>query len=333
MKNTVGFLKLIRPINLFIIVFTMVAIRCGVINGLSARFEGSPGLQMDDWKFGLSVLVMVLLAAAGNIINDYFDVRVDRINKPEKVIVGKLVKRRVAMITHHSFNALAVIIGFYLAWDSGQYLIALLPILMGTLLWFYSLNFKKLPWIGNFVVALLVGVVPIWAGIFEIPLMTEAHTKALLVNSPDQLYISQGFYGLVLWLWVIGVSIFAFWLTLIREVVKDLEDIRGDHMAGFRTLPIVWGIKKTKVYVYCLYTVFTIGLFWATPLFIEYTNGINVSWPYWVILILGVGIPALVSFVSVFRGTKKSHFKKASVAIKVIMLSGITIGYIMQFWR
>ncbi|MGB1032764.1 MAG: geranylgeranylglycerol-phosphate geranylgeranyltransferase, partial [Flavobacteriales bacterium] len=222
MKGLVAFFRLVRPVNLLIIVFTMVAMRWGVIAELAHDFNPGTKLQMDHWKFVLSVLVMVLLAASGNIINDYFDLKVDRINKPEKVIVGKLVKRRVAMISHHALNALAVLIGFYLAWDSGMYWIGLVPIIMGTLLWFYSLKFKKAPWIGNFVVALMVAVVPLWAGVFEIPLLEQ------VVGIHSCMHFNP-----FVWFTLGGFSLFAFWLTLIREAIKDLEDLEGDSRAGF----------------------------------------------------------------------------------------------------
>ena len=331
MKALVGFFKLVRPVNLFIIVFTMVAMRWGVINGLTSRFEHSAGLQLEHWKFGLSVLVMVLLAAAGNIINDYFDVRVDRINKPQKVIIGKEVKRRVAMITHHAFNAVAVFIGCFLAFDSGKYWIGLVPIVMGTLLWYYSIHFKKAPWVGNFVVALMVAVVPLWSGVFEIPLMTAAYE---VTADPNHGHFDMGFlYKLSLWAALIGFSLFAFWLTLIREVIKDLEDFRGDYAAGFRTLPIVWGKKKSKVYVAVLYLLFFLGLMRINPIVMEYSNQLTRPWQLWAMLGLGVIVPSVFSLVKVMKAKRKVDYTHASTAVKVVMAFGILSGLMMYFWH
>ena len=103
-----SFIQLLRPVNLLIMVLTGMVVRYGFLAPVMNR-EGLE-FQTSLFDFILLMLVLVLIGGAGNVINDYFDVRVDRINKPDKVIVGRSVKRRVAMVTHHSFNLFAVLI-------------------------------------------------------------------------------------------------------------------------------------------------------------------------------------------------------------------------------
>lgn len=272
--------------------------------------------QFAEWKFALSVLVMMLLAGAGNIINDYFDVRVDRLNKPDKVIVGRLVKRRVAMVAHHGFNGIAVLIGLYLAWDLGSWLVAMVPVFMAVSLWYYSLLFKKQFFIGNFVVALMVGIVPLWAGFFELSwsvFNVEAyyHVPGLLTTS---------------WKWILGFAAFAFLLTLIREAQKDLEDLGGDTAVGFSTMAITWGIPGTKRYLMSLlvFTLIVCGaiiwyLFGALQLFIIPLLGS-------VILVI---LPLLMSlrFTSIAEG--REGFHKASSWSKIAMAGGISCSVLI----
>ncbi|NNE54469.1 MAG: UbiA family prenyltransferase, partial [Flavobacteriales bacterium] len=177
MRATIDLIRLTRPLNLLIIVLTMYAMRFGIMRSILELSQTDFELQLSEGSFLLSVIVMVLLAAAGNIINDYFDVRVDRINKPERVLVGRTVKRRVAMVAHHSLNLLAVFISLYLAWKAGIWILFMVPVFMAGSLWSYSLSFKRQFWIGNFIVALMVAIVPLWAGIFEVIELITAYTS------------------------------------------------------------------------------------------------------------------------------------------------------------
>lgn len=323
MKTIIGFIRLVRPINLFIIAFTMYAMRWGVLLTMVKTADEGASLLCPEWKFALATAVMVLLAAAGNIINDYFDLRVDRINKPHRVVVGKTVKRRVAMAAHHFCNALATLIGLYLAFTYDSILMALLPIFMGGMLWFYSLQFKKQAWIGNFVVALMVGIVPIWAGLFEI---NDQYHMLQVSGKNAPLFLNNA------WSWIGAYALFAFWLTLLREALKDLEDLKGDKKVGFRTLPIVWGVLGAKRYLHFLFLFFFVLL--AFGLFRFYSNlqDAELSAALWLMLFIGVIIPALFSWYKGASAVHKAHYSSASVALKIAMAGGICIGVLMPFW-
>lgn len=328
MKSIPDFFRLMRPLNLLIIVFTMYAMRWGVLYGLLHHISNDhPGLDirftLNEWKFVISVLVMVLLAAAGNMINDYFDLKVDRVNKPDRVIVGRTVKRRVVMAAHHSFNILATLLAVWLGWETSNPLLVLFPVTMAAALWFYSLVFKKQAWIGNLVVALLVSVVPIWSGIIEVPGLADRFS-ILGGIAPDFSYNA--------WKWLFGYAGFAFWTTMIREAQKDLEDIEGDRTGDFKTLPIVWGEKATTRYVKSLFVILIAAVvitLLAVKTELREPSSFTVIALMSAILIV---MPAVVSWRLTVRAKKRSDYRAASSWSKLTMAGGILLGALMPLW-
>lgn len=155
-----------------------------------------------------------LVAAAGYVINDYFDIKIDLVNKPNRVMIGKRVSRRKAIMIHLLLSGAGVLIGALVNWK-----VAALNLFCAILLWWYSASLKRGAF-GNLAISLLTAL-------------------ALLV-----IYLAYDYNGHALWLY----AVFAFVMTLVREVVKDMEDVRGDQAYGCRTLPIRWGIATTKIY-------------------------------------------------------------------------------------
>ena len=220
---TFGFLRLIRVQNLLIVVLTQFLARLFLVG------PKSEGLRLlTDPTIWLLSLSTVCIAAAGYIINDYFDVKIDLINKPKRVVIGRYLKRRVAMGVHQVFNVLGCLIGLYLSrW------IFLVDVLSVSLLWFYSVQFKRQPLIGNVVVSLLTALSFIVLAVYY-----RQNAQMLLIY-----------------------ALFSFGISLIREIIKDMQDIRGDARFGCRTLPIVWGLRRTKYLLYVLVATFVISLF------------------------------------------------------------------------
>jgi 4-hydroxybenzoate polyprenyltransferase len=270
-------------------------------------------LRLSEFDFFLSILVVVLLTAAGNIINDYFDVKVDLINKPDRVVVGKTVKRRVAMVLHQSFNIVGVFISIYLSIKYNLWWPVLIPVVIATLLWFYSPIFKKQIFSGNLVVALCVSFVPIWAGAYEIPLIIKYYKD--IHQNADLLQTN-------LWIIIAAYALFAFLLSLSREALKDLEDLKGDKVGQYHTMPIVKGENFTRNYaalmmLLCLGAVslafFRVGLHPSTD--IKAT----------IALAACVLIPGLLTiFISLFA-RKKSHYTIASLLAKTTMAGGLVL--------
>lgn len=270
-----GILKITRYPNLLIIALSQYMAAVFLVHP-------QPGWQMAyDIKLHLLVLSTLLIAAAGYIINDYYDVKIDLINKPERVVVGKIIKRRVIMLMHSSFNMVAVLIGIFIGpW------VAATHVLSSFVLWLYSNQLKRLPFIGNFSVSLMTGL-------------------SILVVS-----IYYGFLEPLVFVY----AFFAFALTLIREIIKDLEDWRGDATHGCLTLPIVWGLRKTKNLLYAIIALFIVSIFYFT---FQIQSVILTT--YFALLAL----PFLFFTYRLMIADAKKHFAFLSLYCKLMMLSGV----------
>ena len=255
-----------------------------VIIGLAQYFTAGfliDGATLIDPKLLLLSVSTILIAAAGYIINDYYDVKIDLINKPDRVVIGKGITRRFAILFHTALSFSGIGMGWLLNWKIG-----VVNFLSAFLLWLYSNYLKRLPFVGNFVVSLLTGL--------SIAIIN------LLYGVNNQL--------------VIIYSLFAFFMTLIREIIKDIEDLKGDNSFGCRTLPIIWGVRKTKVLIYTL-----IGAFSATVIVL---NHLYVGLPvYYFLLFLFLPIGWLLT--RLMRADTIKDFDRLSQLCKVIMLLGI----------
>lgn len=245
------FIRLLRPVNLLIIVATMYFMRIFILKAILGANDLA--LLMTDWQFALLVVSIVFIAAGGNIINDYFDLRADRINKPHRVIIGKHVKRRVAMVSHVTLSIAGILIGGYLSWEVGMWKLVIIHLFAAASLWYYSVIFKRELLIGNLVVSLLSALIPLTVGLFEIPLVMDAHgdeVRAFFTQVDPG--ADPNWFFKILYYFILGFAGFAFLLTFIREIQKDLADVRGDRQVGCRTMPIVLGERRTKLIVMVL---------------------------------------------------------------------------------
>lgn len=234
-----------------------------------------------DFRLLLLSISTVLIAAAGYIINDYYDVKIDYINKPDRVVIGKNITRRYAILFHVVLSLLGILIGLYLSWR-----IAAVNIFSVFLLWLYSNNLKRLPFIGNLTVALLTG-----ASIYVVDILFRTHSSLVSIY-----------------------AMFAFFMTLVREIIKDMEDLKGDNTFGCKTLPIILGIRKTKVVIYFILTAFSIMV-------IVLNQAYEVMpFQYYIIFLF---IPLLGLLYRLLRADMKRDFSWLSTFCKVIMLLGI----------
>jgi len=317
-------LSLIRFPNLLIIAFTQFAMRYLIMEPLlpSASFS----LQFDNLHFLLLVGATMFLAAAGYIINDYFDTRTDRINKPEKVVVGVRVNRRTAMTMHTVFNIIGIGIGIYLSFYIKVMAMSIVFFLTAGLLWFYSTNYKRQFLVGNLTVAFLTAMVPLIVVLYEIPMLNREYGNIMLQYNSSFNYI---------FIWVAGFSIFAFVSTLIREIIKDAEDFEGDAAYGMKTLPIVLGTKYTKA-VLAILIVFTIvALVFILVKFIMFSGEDPdfISMIYFSAFLI---LPFFILLTLILIAGNKKDYHRASILIKIIMLSGVlysaVVYYLIKFW-
>lgn len=307
----IAFFKLIRIENLLIIAITQICIKYFVFAPVNEYSKFTPFL------FSVLVLSTVLIAAAGYIINDYFDVKTDKINHPETVVVDVIIKRRWAMALHILFNAIGLLLGFYLALKCHNLKLVLFQIMSITLLWFYSTNFKKQLLVGNIVVSLLTASIPILPMIYDYYFVGEDMLDSMM-------FLLGSFFRTLIFIGV-TYSAFAFLTSFAREVIKDMEDYKGDKQTGCKTMPIVWGILTSKVVTFFV-IVITIGLLLIAGLkFYQEKQLIAVYY------ILGlVVLPLILLIVQTIRAKTSGDFKMASLLLKFTMLFGIAFTLIIK---
>lgn len=312
LKNPfIAFFKLIRIENLFIIAVTQICIKYLVFSPLNDFSKFTPVL------FTISLISTLLIAAAGYIINDYFDVKTDKINRPKTVVIDVIIKRRWAMILHILFNTIGLILGIYLALKCHSFWLLLFQIISILLLWFYSTHFKKQLLTGNIIVSLLTATIPIMPMVYDYCLTGE-------IDSITMLIVGSFIKSLVII--IIGYSAFAFLTSFAREVIKDMEDYKGDVQTGCKTMPIVWGMITSKVVTFFTILI-TIGLL-LLAIFKFYKEQQFIAVYY----ILGlVVLPLILLTIQTVRAKTSRDFKMASLLLKLIMLFGIAFTLIIKY--
>ncbi len=302
-----AYLNLIRYKNLIIIVLLQFLLRYGLLIPILNHYGVSP--ELSHIRFGLLVLSTVLLAASGYVINNYFDVSIDRINKPENVVVGREVPRRTALLLHVIFTITGVFIGLFLAYITRKENYALMFIVIPVLLWYYSTTLKKQMLVGNLTIALLTALVPFVVVSLEFATLARVHGSAILHSEACS----------TAWFWTAGVAFFAFISTIMRELIKDMEDVEGDREAGCRTLPIEMGIDYSRTVVVIL-SVASIAALWLILLFVPHLRSSYITQGYFFLFLT---VPYIMLAFRTARAKTKKDFAFISGLSKIIMLMGI----------
>lgn len=290
-----NYLKLIRWPNLLITAFIFVAFRYGFMIPLNMQ------TALSTVDFILLVVSILSIMAGGYIINDIQDYEIDKVNKPKKVFVNQTIKEGTASNLMIGSFGLGLGLGYYLGWKIGYTSFASVHLVLVALLWVYSNYFKGKPLIGNVIIAFLSAVTILILPIFDfIPVM-----KA------EEWDIDQGF--LIVFL---GYSIFSFTVTMMREIVKDLQDEEGDRTAKLRTMPIAWGTKISKG----LFTLFALLTLIGLIFFLKQSQGQTYVWIYTIATLV---VPVLTSILLIYKGKKPKDYKFISSLIKAIMVFGI----------
>lgn len=274
--------KISRPFNLAILGFAQLMTALFLVE---TNRQGLPVFQ--DLNLYLIIFSTMVIAAAGYMINDYYDVKIDYVNKPEEVIIGRGMKRRVAIFFHTVLNFIGIGVGLFVSPR-----VAAVNFMAAFLLWLYSNSLKRQPFIGNFTVALLTGA-SIW-------LIGYYYQKAELL--------------------VLTYALFAFFLNLIREIIKDIEDRNGDRKHGCRTLPIVFGFRNTKRIIFLIASIFVMSILIVT---IKINN---------ILLFYYFSILSVLFFIfmyKIYMADRKAHFSELSVLSKLLMMAGIiSMGFL-----
>ncbi|MBQ7382403.1 MAG: geranylgeranylglycerol-phosphate geranylgeranyltransferase [Paludibacteraceae bacterium] len=276
------------------------------------------GEQMPWYILLLLEIAVILIAAGGYVINDYFDVKIDRINRPDAVIVTRTISKPAAMRLSICLSAAGAACGILEAILLRSMTIGILFVIVPGLLWFYSSSYKRLFMIGNLTIALLAAVTPMLVAMTNVAILQLRFETILpYISLPHDLYA-----------WLGGFALFAFLLTWIREIIKDMQDQMGDRELECHSMPVVWGDLWTKVFVTALIvlTLAIIGHIWyhLLPFPIGWTS---LSTRY---IALGIVVPLLSAIWLLWSAKIPSDYKSCQQVIKFAMLIGMLYGYVIM---
>jgi len=309
MRLIAAFLKLIRLPNLFFIAITQVLFQYCIYRPLYNDFIH----PNDTIHFIFLMLASLLIAAAGYIINDYFDINIDEVNKPEKMVVDRLINRRWAIAWHFILSSTGLLFTILAMPFAEKWYLILANVICVILLWFYSTNFKKSLLIGDIVISLLTA----WT--ILIIFFSKVSIEDAFGNGDSNHY---KFFRLV-----ILYAGFAFIISIIREAIKDMEDMPGDSKYGCRTMPIVWGVNATKVYV-AVWLVVLMALLIIIQVYI-------LQFKWWLPVVysfVAIILPLGVVLYKLKKSISQQHFHQLSNITKLVMLTGILSMLFFYFY-
>ncbi|MFK5878867.1 MAG: geranylgeranylglycerol-phosphate geranylgeranyltransferase [Flavobacteriaceae bacterium] len=295
----VHFLKLIRWQNLSMLIIVQLLFKYVLFKNYQIV------INLSNFDFTLLVLAIIFIAAGGNVINDFFDIETDNINKPTKVIVGTVFSQYKAKLLYIILTISGIIFGAYLSCSKQLPYLSIIFIAITGLLFLYSNYLKRIALIGNILVSLLIGFSILLLGVFDV-----------FPNSgnPDN--------ALVLKVMFVYVT-FAFGLNFIREIIKDIEDMDGDYTVGLKTLPIIFGKKRAQNCTLFLSSCFAFTLIF-TITFYRYLSDFLLGYGF-----LFVVFPLLYFCYQLYYANTKQDFKKLSSLLKLIMISGMLSIFII----
>ncbi len=291
-----NYLKLIRFQNLLFIALVQIFVKFGLFYAMGVE------TTLDTFQFALLVIATLCIAAAGNIINDIYDVEIDKINKPKKVLINKKISERTANRLFIVLNVIGVAIGFYLANSIGKSSFAALFIVLSALLYLYASYLKGMLLIGNLLISFLVAMSLIIVALFDLLPAITAQNQT----------VQSAVFKIVL-----HYALFAFFINLIREIVKDLQDINGDKNGGMNTLAIALGRKRTILIVFILGVFMVLGV---VLYMYEYLYNQQVILLYFLFAIVA---PLMYFCVKAWSAETLKEYTFLSNFLKIIMFLGI----------
>ena len=303
-KSLISFIRL--P-NLLIIVAFLWLLRIFIIGPLLEEAGLSFGLTAS--QFNLLVLDVVLVTIMGYWMNDWFDKKVDAINRPNRFLV-------TANWTVHQFWGTILVIGLlvialsvYIAIETKHLSdLWILPTTI-SLLTGYAIWFKRYKIIGNLIVSALIAAL--------IPLIIISEWSAIEIALDTPSGIGQSFIYLT-----VIYTLLIFCINLAREIIKDLEDITGDKENGVIALHQLFGIKNTKTIVFSLLMAM---LFLEVPFVFHTDFFVGMTLIFLILMLLTVFIS-----LRLYRARQSHHYRTLSHWLKGIMVLGISQLYILS---
>lgn len=291
-----AYLKIIRPINLLLLVLTQSLIKYGFLEPLGVE------MAMRTFDFALLVIATVCIAAAGNIINDIEDRAIDTVNKPDSVLVGKKISEKAGYNFYITLNSIGVVAGFYLSNSIGHPGLAVVFIIISALLYGYAVYLRPLLIVSNLVVSFLVASSLLVLIIFDIYPAIHGTINDLQITAS------------IVILWFAGC---AFYVNLIREIVKDIQDVNGDRKGGRTTLPILVGRARTTTLVFVMGVFMLVGVLWFAFEFLYQFRWVA---GYFVFLIGG---PLLYFCSKSWNALTTKEYQTMAILLKIVMFGGV----------
>ena len=290
------FFKIIRWPNVLLTILTQLVI----VYGLLIPSLVVPALNW--WQLLLLLSATGLLTASGNVINDIYDVAIDQINKPEKLLVTKSISETSAYNLYFVLTILAVICGFVLANSLDKPILSSVFVGVAFVLYLYASSLKSMLLVGNLVISILVALVILITGVFELfPVITEA-------SQPVFKFLMER---------LLEFSLMAFLINLVREWVKDCEDVNGDKAGGRNTLAIALGRTRAARFI----AFFILGILILLGWFVyEYIYLNDIITYYFIFLIMG---PLMFVMIKLWSAQTQKEFHILSTVLKVVLLFGI----------
>lgn len=299
-----AYLKIIRPVNLLLIIL----VQCIIKFGLFIPYNAETALSISE--FFLLVFSTVCIAAAGNVINDIYDYEIDQINKPNKVLIGKKLSEKTAYNYYFMLTIIGVLAGFLLANILGRPGLAAIFVVVSALLFIYSSQLKSILLVGNMLVSAMVAFSLLIVLVFDIfPAIDGAQTL-------QQTKVSKI---------VLHFAIFAFVMNLIRELVKDLEDVNGDKKGGISSLAIVLGRDRAGSVIF-----FISGLF-LTAILIYMYKLLYMHQFLLIYFMLLIVAPLLFFCIKIWSAKTQKEYAFLSLLLKLIMFTGLCSMALFQF--
>lgn len=297
-------ISLIRYKNLILIALVQVLIKYAMFPAFNVD------TTLSTFQFIILVLSTVCIAAGGYIINDIFDVETDAINKPDKQIVGKKITKDQAYLYYMAFTFIGVVTGFYLANDVNRSTFFGIFVVIAALLYIYASFLKPMLLVGNIVISALVSLSLIIVGIFDLLPTINMQNK----------FIQSSMFEVIF-----DYAVFAFLITFIREIVKDIQDIDGDYNAQMKTLPIVLGKSRAAKIAFGL----TVAAILILAFYLNaYLYMQTVAIIYFLIAVIA---PLIYIAIKLFSAENKKDFKLISRLLKVVMLLGMLSMVVYYF--
>lgn len=292
------FLKLIRYQNLLLLALMQLIFRFGYLELINIP------LSLFYWQYALLIAATVLIAAGGYVINDIFDQETDLENNTNKTIIGNSISESKAYIIYASLTITGVLCGFILANSVDRSNFAVIFVLIATLLYFYASTLKQIAVVGNIIVATLLAFSVIIIGIFDIVPNTFDFNQKQMMLAFSILF---------------DYAKFAFIVNLVREIIKDIEDIKGDSLQEMKTLPILIGVSKTNkiAFVLLLLPVLYLLYYVKSNLF---DNNLLYAVFYMIALVIA---PIIICLIKIWNAKEKSDYTQISKLLKWIIFFGI----------